>query len=78
MTTTVTTVTVTTVTTVGLVAGLGLLTSLALVALLIGKELATAVGSSGAARWGRTINIGLVPLLLAFAVIVAAKLAHLF
>lgn len=76
MTTTVTTVTVTTATTVGLVAALGLMTTLALVALLIGKEITAAAPGERSVRWGRTLNIGVVPLLIAFAVIVAVKLVQ--
>lgn len=78
MTTTITTVTTTvsTVTTVtGLVAGLGLITTLALIAMLISKEISVAVPGGNAIRWSRTLNIGIVPLLIAFGVIVAVKLA---
>lgn len=74
MTTTVTTVTVSTVTVMGLAAALGLITTLTLVALLISKEIATATPGGQSIRWGRTLNVGLVPLLISFAVIAGVKL----
>jgi len=76
MTTTVTTVTVTTVTNMGLAAGLGLITTLALIAILIAKEITAATPGQVSVRWGRTLNIGMVPLLIAFAVIVVVKLSQ--
>ncbi len=80
MTTTITTVTTTvsSVTSVtGLIAGLGLVTTLALIAMLISKEISVAVPGGNAIRWSRTLNIGIVPLLISFAVIVAAKLTEI-
>lgn len=76
MTTTVTTVTVTTTTVLGLTGALGLITTLTLVALLIGKEITAATPGQRTIRWGRTLNVGIVPLLVAFAIIVAVKLAQ--
>jgi len=76
MTTTVTTVTVSTVTVMGVAAALGLITTLALVALLISKEIATAIPGESGVRWGRTLNIGIVPLLVAFVFIVGVKMVE--
>jgi len=76
MTTTVTTVTVSTVTVMGVAAALGLITTLTLIALLVTKEITTAIPGRDGIRWARTLNIGVVPLLVAFAVIVAVKLAE--
>ena len=78
MTTTVTTVTVSTVTVMGLTAALGLITTLTLVGLLISKEVAVVAPGEQTIRWGRVLNVGLVPLLIAFGVIVAVKLAEVF
>ena len=74
MTTTVTTVTVTTANNVGLAAALGLITTLALIGLLVAKEITAATPGQVSVRWGRTLNIGMIPLLIAFAVIVVVKL----
>ncbi len=76
MTTTITTVTTTVTTATGVIAGLGLVATLILIALLISKELATATSGGASVRWGRSLNLGIVPLLFAFAVIVAVKLAE--
>jgi hypothetical protein len=76
LTTTVTTVTTVTVTTVtGLTAALGLLLTLTLIALLIGKEIATAAPGERSIRWRRTLNIGMVPLLVSFVVIVVVQVS---
>ena len=69
MTTTVTTVTVTTVNNVGLAAALGLITTLALIGLLVAKEITAATPGQVSVRWGRTLNIGMIPLLIAFRLI---------
>jgi hypothetical protein len=76
MTTTVTTTTVTTVTAMGLTMALGVIATLTLIAFLIVKEIAGAAPGERAVRWGRTLNIGIAPLLVAFAVIVAVKVAE--
>lgn len=69
------TTTVTTTTT-GVIAGLGLVATLILIALLISKELATATSGGAPVRWTWPLNLGIVPLLFAFAVNVAVKLAE--
>ena len=76
MTTTITTTTVTTVSGMGLAVGLGALASVILIALLVVKEIAGAAPGERAIRWTRTLNVGITPLLFAFAVIVAAKIAQ--
>lgn len=76
MTTTVTTTTVTTVTAMGLTAALGVMATLALIAFLVFKEVSSASTSEHAIRWGRVLNIGIAPLLVAFAVIVAVKVTQ--
>lgn len=81
MISTVTTTTVTTVASTTLAGGLGLLATLVLIALLITKELAGAgvdaadvTGNVTLARAvDRVLNVGIVPLLLVFAVIVITK-----
>ncbi|MBV9279624.1 MAG: hypothetical protein JOZ41_06045 [Chloroflexi bacterium] len=60
----------------GLAVGLGALASVILIALLVVKEIAGAAPGERAVRWSRTLNVGIVPLLIAFAVIVAAKVAQ--
>lgn len=75
MTTTVTTTTVTTVTAMGLTMALGVVATLALIALLVCKEIAGAAPGERTVRWSRSLNLGIAPLLLAFAVIVVQKVA---
>jgi len=74
MTTTVTTTTVTTVTVMGFTAALGVVATLALIALLVSKELGGASGNAGTIRWSQVLNVGILPLLFAFGVIVLEKI----
>jgi hypothetical protein len=74
-TTTVSTVT-TTVTTVSFVASLALVSVLTLFVLLLQKELATATESPRLKALGRTLDVAVVPLLMAFAMIVAVRVAE--
>lgn len=76
MVSTVTTTTVSTVTTVALAASLGLVAIVTLLALLIQKELVTAATGPRAKALGRVLNTAIVPLLMAFAFIVAVKVAE--
>jgi hypothetical protein len=76
VTTTVTTTTVTTVTAMGLTVALGVVATLALIGLLVLKEISGAAPGERTIRWSRALNIGITPLLLAFAVIVAEKIAQ--
>jgi hypothetical protein len=75
MTTTVTTVTTTTVVDLG--AALGLLLTIALIALLVTKELVTAGANGRTLRLGRILNIGIVPLLVGFLCLAAVKVASI-
>ncbi len=73
MTTVTTTVTTTTVITFG--AALGLMLTLTLIALLVMKEVASAGNSTRAIRWGRVLNIGILPLLVSLVCIMGVKIA---
>ncbi len=73
MISTVTTTTVTTVTTVAMAGSLGIISILTLLVLLVQKEVsATSDGRVGQSL-GRMLNIGIVPLLIGFALIVAVN-----
>ena len=79
--TTVTTITVTTVSTIaamGLAATISIAAILVLIAFLASKELASASPSPSPFRRliARFLNIGIVPLLMVFAVVVATKIAE--
>lgn len=75
MISTVTTATVTTVTTVAIAGSLALIGICTLLALLIQKELITSIRGRLARALSRALNIGIVPLLIAFAMILAVKVA---
>lgn len=76
MISTVTTTTVSTVTTVVMVGSLGLVSTITLLLLLIQKEL-VAVGEGPRARMlVRGLNVAIAPLLIAFAVTMAVKVAE--
>lgn len=84
MISTVTTTTVTTIASTTMAAGLGLLATLALIVLLIAKELAgaqnlqTAGGGTGSASYAgaldRVLNAAIIPLLIVFTFIVVVKI----
>lgn len=76
MVSTVTTTTVSTVTTVALAGSLAIVSILTLLALLIQKELTTAAEGHRLRALGRVLNIGIVPLLMGFALIVAVRVAE--
>lgn len=76
MVSTVTTTTVSTVTTVSIAGSLALVAIVTLLALLIQKELTTAAEGRLARALGRALNIGIVPLLMGFALIVAVRVAE--
>lgn len=76
MISTVTTSTVSTVTTVAIAGSLALIGILVLLALLIQKELATAGESTRLRVYSRALNIAIVPLLIAFALIVVSRVAE--
>lgn len=81
VTTTTTTTTASTVTTAtSLVAGLGLVATIALIVMLIAKELAGAAAESSSSpefsvsgALDRVLSVGIVPLLMVFASIVFVK-----
>ena len=77
MITTVTTVTtVTTIAAIGLSGALCIAGVASLIVLLTSKELAAASNSSSSVRIARFLSIGIVPLIMAFAVIAAVKIAE--
>jgi putative effector of murein hydrolase LrgA (UPF0299 family) len=76
MISTVTTTTVTTVTTVTLGGSLALVGILVLLALLAQKEITSCVVSPRAQRLGRALMMGIVPLAVAFVLVVANKLSE--
>ncbi|MBI2850919.1 MAG: hypothetical protein HYX80_07780 [Chloroflexi bacterium] len=78
MITTVTTVTtITTVAAIGLGAAVSITAVIALVAFLATRELASASNNGFLLRVARLTSIGIIPLIITFAVIVAVKLAEL-
>jgi hypothetical protein len=77
MTTTVTTATVSTVTVMGITGALGLILTVVLIGLLVSREIAAAGSSKNTIRWARSVNIGIVPLLVSFAVIAGVRVAEI-
>ena len=68
------TTTVSTITsTEAFAASLGLIAVLALTSLLVAKELASATDAPWVQRFGRGLNVAIIPLLMVFTAIVAAK-----
>ena len=78
MISTVTTTTVSTVTTVAIAGSLALVSVLTLLALLIQKEAIMSSHSRVGRALGKALNIGIIPLLLGFALIAAVKIAEVF
>jgi len=56
--------------TAGLTASVGIITVASLIAFLITKELASSNGSGTFVRIAKFVNVGIIPLLITFAVIV--------
>ena len=75
MISTVTTSTVSTVTTVALAGGAALIGILVLLALLIQKEIASSGGSTRLKKLGQALNIGIIPLVIAFLLIVVTRVS---
>ena len=73
MISTVTTSTISTITTAALAGSVALIAILVLLSLLIQKELTISSTSSRLQKVGRTLNIGLAPLLVVFFVLVVVK-----
>jgi hypothetical protein len=76
MISTVTVSTVSTVTTAALAGSVALIGILVLFSLLVQKEISTAVNSQRLRQLRVAVNIGIVPLLIAFIVIVVSKVAE--
>ena len=76
MISTVTTTTVTAVATVTIAGSLALISVLTLLALLVQKELTVAGRGRLSRALGRLLNIGIVPLLMVFVLIVATKVVE--
>ena len=76
MVSTVTTATVITVTTVAIASSLALIGICTLLALLIQKELTSDAEERFARAFGRALNIGIVPLLIVFVLIVVIKVVE--
>jgi len=77
MISTVTTSTVSTITTAALAGSVALIGILVLLVLLLQKELASSVEGT---RWqilAKTLNIGIVPLLIAFGFVVFTRIAEI-
>jgi len=73
----ITTTTVSTITsTPGFVASLGLIAVLALISFLVAKELASATDAPRLQRFGHGLNVAIIPLLMVFTAIVAAKVVE--
>jgi hypothetical protein len=72
----VTTTTVSTVTTVTLAGSFALVSVLVLIALLVQKELTVTATNSRVLKLSKALTIGIVPLLIAFVLIVIAKVAE--
>ena len=81
MISTVITSTITTITTVTAIVGFGLALGVVAVVVLIGllsaKELSSASGNSTHRLLARSLDVGIVPLAIAFAVIVAVKVVEI-
>ena len=78
MITTVTTSTITSVTTtIGFAIAVSLVAVIALVAFLCAKELAAASGGSSPRFLARYCDVGIVPLVIAFTMIVAMKVVEI-
>jgi hypothetical protein len=75
MTTTVTSVTDSTVTATDLSGALALVTAVAALVLLVSKEVAITAGGERVRQWSKNLNVALIPLLIAFAVIVIVQVA---
>ena len=74
-TVTITTTTVTTAS-IAMVAVLGIAAVVTLIALLVTKELATATDGPRFKMLGRHLNVGIIPLLMVFSMIVVTKVVE--
>jgi uncharacterized protein YejL (UPF0352 family) len=76
MVSTVTTSTVMTVTTVAVASSLTLIVVLTMFTLLVQKEVATSARERWARALDRALNVGIIPLLLAFLTLVVLRIAE--
>jgi hypothetical protein len=76
MVSTVTTATVATITTIAIASSLALVGIVTLLVLLVQKELTTASRGRFARALGQALRIGIVPLLIAFVLIVAVRVVE--
>jgi hypothetical protein len=76
MISTVTTSTVSTVTTAALAGSVALIGILVLLVLLVQKELSSAAVGTRFEALSKHLNIGIVPLMIAFAMVVVARIAE--
>ena len=74
MISTVTTSTVSTVTTVALAGSIGLIGIVLLFTMLVQKDVTSSSSDKRLNRLGKTLNIAIIPLLIAFALIVVVKI----
>lgn len=70
-------VTTSTVTTVAIAGSLAIIGILILLALLVQKEVVTSASGSRYAKLGQALNIGIIPLLIGFVLIVVVKVADI-
>lgn len=77
MISTVTTSTITTVTTVAIAGSVALIGIVVLFGLLVQKEVTTTSKSGRLSRFGKALNIAIIPLLIAFILIVVFKVAEI-
>ncbi len=75
ITTVITVTTITTITTLGLTAVMSIAAVVSLIFFLTTKELAASRGSGTFLRVARFVSVGIVPLLIAFAIIVVITIA---
>ena len=76
MISTVTVSTITTIAALGLSATIGIAAVITLIVFLTTKELASSGENRAFSRIGRYLSVGIIPLLMAFAVVVAVKIVE--
>lgn len=78
MTTTATSTVVRTVDVAHIASVIGLVIILALILLLISKDIAQGSSQRGKSQWNDALNVGVVPLVISFAMIVLVKFSAVF
>ena len=71
----VSTITTSTITTVAIAGSLAIIGILILLALLIQKEIVTSASGNRYSKLGQALNIGIIPLLIAFVLLVIVKVS---